>query len=108
MEAARAIGAGSYRIIWRHLLPNSFPPVLALVTGYFGAAVVAETALSFLGLGSKDEPSWGVMIDDARLELSRDVWWQLAAATMAVAIISLALNVVGDAMRDALDPKLRT
>lgn len=51
LEAARAVGAGSFRVIWRHLLPNSFPPVLAQVTGYFGAAVVAEAALSFLGLG---------------------------------------------------------
>ena len=63
--------------------------------------------LSFLGLGVKDEPSWGVMIDDARLELSRDVWWQMAAATVAIFVVSLALNIVSDALRDALDPKLR-
>lgn len=108
VTAARAYGASRTRIIINHVLPNVAHLVLIDFSLRFVAFIHAEVILSFLGLGSKDEPSWGVMIDDARLELSRDVWWQLAAATMAVAIISLALNVVGDAMRDALDPKLRT
>ena len=61
----------------------------------------------FLGLGAKEQPSWGVMIDDARLELARGVWWQMAAATAAIFIISLVLNIFGDALRDAIDPRLR-
>jgi len=63
--------------------------------------------LSFLGLGVKSVPSWGVMIDDAKLELFRGVWWQLAAATAAIFFISLTLHIFGDTLRDALDPRLR-
>jgi len=105
--AARAYGAPRWRIIFRHVLPN----VTHLILIDFSIRVVgfiqAEVILSFLGLGPTDQPSWGVMIDDAKLELSRGVWWQLAAATTAVFGIALALNIVGDALRDALDPKLR-
>jgi len=63
--------------------------------------------LSFLGLGEANRPSWGAMINDARIEMSRGVWWQMAAATFAIFFISLALNIFGDALRDCLDPKLR-
>ena len=63
--------------------------------------------VSFLGLGVQNQPSWGTMIDEARVELSRGFWWQMTAATIAIAVLSLALNVVGDALRDTLDPKLR-
>lgn len=105
--AARAYGAPQSRIIFRHVLPN----VTHLILIDFSLRVVgfiqAEVILSFLGLGPTDQPSWGVMIDDARLELSRGVWWQLTAATIAVFGIALTLNIVGDALRDALDPKLR-
>jgi len=73
----------------------------------FVSFIHAEVILSFLGLGAKEMPSWGVMIDDARLELGRGVWWQMVAATLAIFLISLALNLVGDALRDALDPKLK-
>ena len=59
------------------------------------------------GLGEATRPSWGAMINDARIELSRGVWWQMAAATAAIFFISLALNIFGDALRDSLDPKLR-
>ncbi|GAH71184.1 unnamed protein product, partial [marine sediment metagenome] len=63
--------------------------------------------MSFLGLGEATRPSWGAMINDARIELSRGVWWQMAAATVAIFFISLTLNIFGDALRDSLDPKLR-
>jgi peptide/nickel transport system permease protein len=68
--------------------------------------VQAETVLAFLGLGITTKPSWGKMIDDSRLELLQGVWWQFVAATTAILILCLALNVLGDALRDALDPKL--
>ena len=71
------------------------------------SAIKAEVILSFLGLGAKGEPSWGVMIDDAKLELARGVWWQLASATGAMFFIVLAFNIFGDALRDALDPKIK-
>jgi peptide/nickel transport system permease protein len=73
----------------------------------FVAFVHAEVILSFLGLGEPNRPSWGAMINDARMELSRGVWWQMAAATAAVFLFSLTLNIFGDALRDSLDPNLR-
>jgi peptide/nickel transport system permease protein len=105
--AARAFGASRSRIIFRHVLPNVTHLILIDVSLRFVGFIHAEVILSFLGLGAKDEPSWGVMIDDARLELSRGYWWQMAAASAAIFFISLALNIFSDALRDALDPKLR-
>jgi peptide/nickel transport system permease protein len=69
--------------------------------------VQAEVALTFIGIGISEKPSWGRMITDAKLEVLRGVWWQIAAATVAIFVISLALNVLGDALRDALDPQRR-
>lgn len=106
--AARSYGCGSGRILSRHLLPNVFHLVIINFSLQFVGFIQAEVILSFLGLGEKDKPSWGAMIDDARLTLTRGYWWEMAAATLAIFIISLALNVFGDRLRDALDPKLRT
>ena len=64
-------------------------------------------ALTFIGIGVSSKPSWGRMITDAKLEVLRGVWWQIMAATVAIFILCLALNILGDALRDALDPKLR-
>ena len=105
--AARAFGCGNLHIIFRHILPNVFHLVIIDFSLRFVGFIHAEVILSFLGLGAKDQPSWGVMIDDARMELARGVWWQMAAATLAIFLISLALNVFGDALRDAIDPRLR-
>jgi peptide/nickel transport system permease protein len=105
--AAKAFGASNLYIIFRHIVPNVFHLVIIDFSLRFVAFIQAEVTLSFLGLGAKEQPSWGVMIDDARMELGRGVWWQMAAATVAIFVISLALNIVGDALRDALDPKLR-
>jgi len=105
--AARSFGAGNFYIIFRHILPNVFHLVIIDFSLRFVSFIHAEAILSFLGLGAKDVPSWGVMIDDARLELGRGVWWQMAAATAAILFISLALNIFGDALRDAIDPKLK-
>lgn len=107
VTAANAYGASKFRIIFRHVLPNVTHLILIDLSLRFVAFIHAEVILSFLGLGAKSEPSWGVMIDDARLELSRGVWWQMTAATVAIFVISLALNIFADALRDALDPKLR-
>ena len=63
--------------------------------------------LSYLGIGVQGMPSWGTMIDDAKLELARGVWWQLAGATLFMFGLVLAFNILGDALRDALDPKLK-
>jgi len=105
--AARSYGCKNRRIIFRHLIPNVFHLVIIDFSLRFVAFIHAEVILSFLGLGEADKPSWGAMINDARVELSRGVWWQMVAATVAIFFISLALNIFGDALRDSLDPKLR-
>jgi len=106
--AGVACGFSRARIIFRHLLPNVFHVVIIHFSLRFVSFIHAEVILSFLGLGETERPSWGAMINDARVELSRGVWWQMAAATLAIFIISLTLNIFGDALRDSLDPKLRT
>ena len=106
--AAESLGAGHFSRIFKHILPNVSHFVIINLSIQFVSAIKAEVILSFLGLGVQGQPSWGVMIDDAKLELSRGVWWQLAAATLAMFFIVLALNILGDALRDALDPKLKT
>jgi ABC-type dipeptide/oligopeptide/nickel transport system permease subunit len=105
--AARAMGCSDFRIMFRHLLPNVFHIILINFSLRFVSFIHAEVILSFLGLGESDKPSWGAMIDAARTELARDVWWEMAAATFAIFLISLALNIFSDALRDCLDPKLR-
>lgn len=105
--AAVSYGCNRRRIILRHLMPNVFHLVIIDFSLRFVAFIHAEVILSFLGLGEASHPSWGAMINDARMELSRGVWWQMAAATAAIFVISLALNIFGDALRDSLDPKLR-
>jgi len=104
--AARSYGCSNSRIIFRHLLPNVFHLVIIDFSIRFVAFIHAEVILSFLGLGEANRPSWGAMINDARIEMSRGVWWQMAAATLAIFFISLAMNIFGDALRDCLDPKL--
>ncbi len=106
--AARAFGASDFYIIFKHILPNVFHIVIIYFSLQFVGFIHAEVILSFLGLGAKRQPSWGVMIDDARTVLfSQGIWWEFAAATAGIFFISLALNIFGDALRDALDPKLR-
>lgn len=106
-QAASALGAGHMRRIFKHILPNISHLLIINFSLTFEAAIKSEVILSYLGLGVQGRPSWGTMIDDSKLELSRGVWWQLGAATLAMFIIVLAFNILGDALRDALDPKLK-
>lgn len=105
--AAESIGASHGARIFRHILPNVSHFVIINLSIQFMAAIKSEVILSFLGLGVQGQPSWGVMIDDAKLELSRGVWWQLAGATGAMFFVVLAFNILGDALRDSLDPKIK-
>jgi ABC-type dipeptide/oligopeptide/nickel transport system permease subunit len=107
IHAANAIGATHPQKLWKHILPNISHLLIINFTQTFDSAIKAEVVLSFLGLGVVGRPSWGTMIDDSKLELARGVWWQLAAATLAMFIIVLAFNILGDALRDALDPKFK-
>ncbi|AUN99618.1 ABC transporter permease [Bacteriovorax stolpii] len=106
-QAANALGAGHTRKIFKHILPNITHVLIINFSLTFEAAIKSEVILSYLGLGVQGRPSWGTMIDDSKLELARGVWWQLGAATLAMFFIVLAFNILGDALRDALDPKLK-
>jgi ABC-type dipeptide/oligopeptide/nickel transport system permease subunit len=106
IRAARSIGATDSRILFVHLLPNVLHLVLVQASLVFVYSIKSEVILSYLGVGVQNFPSWGVMIDDARLELvGRGVWWQFAAATSALFVLVLAFNLFNDALKDALDPK---
>jgi peptide/nickel transport system permease protein len=111
VRAARALGVSPWRIMQKHILPNLLPTVIISVTLGFSGLVLSETILSYLGIGvDAGTGSWGNMIDAARLELARDpiIWWNLAGATTALFLLVLAFNIFGDALRDAIDPRLRT
>ena len=107
MLAARALGLSHSRIIFRHILPNVFHIVIVTFTLRFPAAISTEVFMSFLGIGVQGEPSWGVMIGNARLRLWYGVWWEMTFVTVAIFMVVLAFNLLGDALRDALDPRLR-
>jgi len=106
--AARALGQGHTMIIARHLLPNVLHLVMINFVLGFSGIVLVEAVLSYLGVGAPvGTPSWGNMIDGGRAELGRDpvVWWNLTAATVALFGLVLALNLLGDSLRRAFDPK---
>jgi peptide/nickel transport system permease protein len=105
VQAARALGVSEARILWRHVLPNLMHLVVISFVLMFSNLVLSEAVLSWLGLGI--DGSWGQMIDQARDELSRDpvIAWNLGAATAALFGLILAVNRVGDAVRDVLDPR---
>jgi peptide/nickel transport system permease protein len=105
VQAARALGVSELRIIWRHVLPNLMHLVVITFVLLFSGLVLSEAILAWLGIGI--DGSWGQMIDQARDELSRDpiIWWNLAAASAALFGLILAVNFVGDAVRDVLDPR---
>ncbi|MCZ6464710.1 MAG: ABC transporter permease [Proteobacteria bacterium] len=105
VQAARALGIGPVRIMYRHILPNLMHLVVITFVLMFSGLVLSEVILSWLGIGV--DGSWGRMIDQARDELSRDpiVWWNLSAAGAALFGLLLAVNFVGDAVRDILDPR---
>ena len=107
VQAAGALGAGHGRKLFKHILPNVTHIIIIFTSLQFQIAIKSEVILSYLGLGVSGQPSWGTMIDDAKMELARGVYWQLLGATIAMFFVVLAFNILGDALRDALDPKLK-
>jgi ABC-type dipeptide/oligopeptide/nickel transport system permease subunit len=107
VQGIRALGASDLRIVLRHILPNVIAPVVIAGTLGIAGAIMAEAALSFLGLGVQPPmPSWGSMIADARdLAQLRGAPWTSVAPGVAIGSAVLAFNLLGDAMRDALDPR---
>lgn len=107
VAAARAAGSGDGRILRRHVLPNILGPVVVQTSFSFGEAIIAEAALSFLGIGTQPPtPSWGLMLSDAREYLAEAVWYP-ATVGCVLFLVVLAINLVGDGLRDALDPRSR-
>ena len=105
--AARCLGANDARIIFKHIMPNLFHFVIVrFVLSYVGV-IKSEVLLAFLGLSVIGVPSWGNMIDESKLELMANHWQNMIAATLFMFIFLAALNIFGDALRDALDPKLK-
>jgi peptide/nickel transport system permease protein len=107
IEAAKAIGGTSPRILWRHVLPNIIAPLIVLATLQLSTAILTEAGLSFLGLGTQTpDPSWGIMLSTGRqyMELAPGV---TIFPGLAIAITVLGFNFLGDGLRDALDPRLR-
>jgi len=107
ITAARAIGASSTRIAFRHVLPQAIAPIIVLASFYLPAIMVIEASLSFLGLGiSPPTPTWGNMLAESRAHMER-AWWVLLMPGLALSLTVLAFNIVGDRLRDVLDPRLR-
>jgi peptide/nickel transport system permease protein len=108
VQAARVLGYSSARIMFRHILPNVTHIILIAFSIRFPASVATEVFISFLGIGVQGEPSWGIMINNARLRLWQGVWWEMAFVTLAIFALVLVFNHLADALRDMLDPALRT
>jgi len=109
IEAAQAIGAGAWRIIFRHMSPNVVAPYLVMLTASLGQAILLESSLSFLGLGvSEPTPAWGLMLRGAAVDFATRAPWMAVVPGLAITTTVLTFNVLGDALRDALDPRLRT
>jgi len=106
VEAARALGAGHLRIMLTHLLPNVLTPVIVIATFEFSRMIISEAALSFLGLGVQPTvPSWGSMLADGRQYLAT-AWWVATFPGLGITVTVLAINLVGDWLRDQIDPRL--
>ncbi|MBW1971605.1 MAG: ABC transporter permease [Deltaproteobacteria bacterium] len=107
LYAARAMGASDTRIIFRHLLPNAMAPVLVTATLGVATAILTEAGLSFLGIGVQPPtPSWGNILTEGRIYIF-DAWWLTLFPGFAILITVLAFNLLGEGLRDALDPRLR-
>lgn len=105
--AARCTGRSSLAILFIHILPNVLHLGIIMFSLGFVGAIKAEVILSYLNLGVQNAPSWGQMINDARMDLIYGRWWEITAAVGAVFLIVLAWSIFGDRLRDALDPKLK-
>jgi ABC-type dipeptide/oligopeptide/nickel transport system permease subunit len=108
VESAHAVGAKDVRVMAQHIAPQCIAPILVLASASLGGAIFAEAALSFLGLGiPQPNPSWGNMLGGILSNQFRPEWWLVLFPGLAITLTILAFNLVGDALRDYLDPKLR-
>lgn len=109
IEAQNAIGSSNFRIIFRHVLPNSIAPVIVYGTLMMASAILDAAALGFLGLGAQPPtPEWGAMLSESRLYIVSGSWWAATFPGIAIIFAVLGLNLLGDGLRDILDPRLKT
>jgi peptide/nickel transport system permease protein len=108
VDAAQSLGAGTPRILWRHILPNVLPPVIVLFTTRVGVVILAEAGLSFLGLGvPPPAPTWGGMLSGSGRAYMYQGPWLALAPGLCLTVVVYAINMFGDALRDLLDPRMR-
>ena len=108
VEAARAVGMSEARIAIQHVLPNTLAPLIVLATAQFGSAILVESALAFLGLGVPEpHPSWGRMLSESAAEYVRTAPWLVIFPGIAISMVVFGTNLLGDAIRDILDPRQR-
>jgi peptide/nickel transport system permease protein len=108
VDAAWALGASQLRVVFRHVLPNTLAPILVIASSQFATMVLLESGLSFLGMGVQPpQPSWGGMLAEGRDYLS-NAWWLATVPGVAISLVVLGANLLGDGLRDLLDPHLRT
>lgn len=105
VESARVSGVRESTILFRHILPNLFHIVIIFFTLRFAYAIMTEVIVSYLGFGVQSMPSWGMMISEGQDRLWRGIWWEVAAAGGFLFLLVLVLNILGDSLRDILDPK---
>lgn len=108
MEAARCLGASSFRIIALQIFPNVIAPLIVIASFNVASVILAEASLSFLGLGVPPTvPTWGGILADSRDQLLGGSWWLAVFPGVAIMLTVLSLNILGDWLRDFLDPRLR-
>jgi peptide/nickel transport system permease protein len=109
VDAARASGFGHGRIILRHMMPNVMAPILIMATAFLGEAILLEASLSFLGLGVQEPTAaWGLMLRGAAVQFAESAPWMAIFPGLAISLGVFGFNLLGDSLRDALDPRLRT
>ena len=108
VQAAKTLSYSPLRIMFRHILPNVAHVILIQFAIRFPSAVSTEVFISFLGIGVQGEPSWGIMINNARTRLWQGVWWEMTFTTLAIFLLVLVFNHLADTLRDHFDPALRT
>jgi peptide/nickel transport system permease protein len=107
VEAARIAGHSAGHVIWREILPNALPPIVVIGSLMIANAILLESAIGFLGLGDPNLMSWGFLLSGGRTSL-RSAWWLAVFPGIAITMTVLAINIVGDALNDALDPRQRS
>jgi peptide/nickel transport system permease protein len=109
VEAAQAVGCSHSRIMFLHMAPNVIAPYLILITAYIGQAILLEASLSFLGLGvTEPTPAWGLMLSGLSSDFYREAPWMIVVPGLAISLSVFAFNLLGDSLRDRLDPRFRT